>query len=381
MSIARILRRVLLPSVLGALVLQLAACGPSPSVWVHPDSLPAVSTYEYFDQLPDDQRLKELVQTAEIEGRVTAQLRADRVFPELEAAFEAKYDIDLTIENPGRSDTVRQLLFAESRAGRQESDVVETYVHELNSMYAESSLVARTPQFIAATQSEQYLASEHAVESFQYSFGNMWNDRAEREDRAPLQLSELAGPKWGNELVMANSGYPWYIAQFQHSQAQGQDVEKFEELMKVIASRSSIAAGNNPAVVGIASGEFTAGVGMAHISAQKLGSKAPISWRPSDEPVFIIPMGVGLLTEAKHPAAALLFEHWYLTEGQSILEKEQLVMQSDVVNGLEGTPTFRLNVEHLSGKEIEQWRVAYRNLLTGIEPILPDFVRTESAGT
>ena len=44
---------------------------------------------------------------------------------------------------------------------------------------------------------------------------------------------------------------------------------------------------------------------------------APVAWQPPVEPVIVRQNGVGLMREAKHPAAAALFAEWALGAGQA----------------------------------------------------------------
>ena len=46
---------------------------------------------------------------------------------------------------------------------------------------------------------------------------------------------------------------------------------------------------------------------------------APLAWKPVVEPLFPEPQGLGLVKGAEHPAAALLFVDWLLSDGQQIL--------------------------------------------------------------
>lgn len=367
-------RRLAAAAVLGFLALASTGCGGSPSASAGTGDSAAQDVYRSIDAMDESTRMDELVKAAEAEGTLTAYLRSDDVFAELEAAFEDKYDIDLKIINPGRVSIVRQQIFEQAAAGRLEADVVETYTHELNTMYAESGLLAQTPKFLAAAVSSPELASDYAIETVQYPFLPVWNTSVISGDDVPQTVEDFRKPIW-NKLVMATGNEAWYLTEFQRRTAAGMSVQEFEDLFKAIASKASSADSNNPAAAGIASGQYVGGPGIAMVSSQRLGSNAPLAWEAKGEPTVVIPAGVGLLREANHPAAAMLFEHWYLTEGTDIIEKEQFVGHNPNEKDLEGAELVRPDSSVLDGEKLEAWRVAYDNLLKGASPVVPEYVK------
>lgn len=367
---ARTLTAIAIVSLLG-----LTACGGSPSAAPPAEDTEALQTYKKIDGLDDSTRMDELVKAAEAEGTLTAYLRSDDVFAELEKTFEAKYNIDLKIVNPGRVSVVRQQVLEQAKAGKLEADVVETYTHELNTMYAESGVLAETPKFLAALQADKSLNSQYAVETIQYPFLPVWNTNKIKGDDVPKGIADFTSDAFGNNMIMPTGNEMWYMMQFQSRTAAGMSAEDFEKLFKEIASRSNTADSNNPAAAGIASGQYTGGIGVAMVSAQRIGKDAPLAIGIPTEPTVAVPAGVALTSDAPHPAAALLFEHWYLTEGLDILAKEMMVSQSDKETDLPGVDLIRPDVTGLDGKKIDEWRVAYDNLIKGGDKVLPDYVK------
>lgn len=368
-------RRVAAAAALGLVALAVSGCGGSPSTAAEGEISAAQEAYLAFDEMPDDTRMDELVKAAEEEGTVTAYLRSDDVFAELEAAFEAKYEIDLRIVNPGRVSIVRQQIFEQSSAGRLEADVVETYTHELNTMYAESGVVAEIPEFLGEEAVSPDLISPHAIETIQYPFMPVWNSSLVQGENVPQTVEDYLNPIWANKLVMATGNEAWYLTEFQRRTADGMSVPEFEKLFRTIAANASSADSNNPAAAGIASGQYLGGIGIAMVSAQRIGATAPIAWEGKGEPTVVIPAGLGLLREAKNPAAAMLFSQWYMTEGSDIIEKEQFAVQNPAEKDLAGSELVRPDYKELDGKKLEAWRVAYDNLLKGSESVVPEYVK------
>lgn len=356
-------------------MLGLTACGGSPSAAIATEESEAQKVYKSFDEMPDAERNDALVKAAEEEGTVTAYLRSDDVFAEIEKAFESKYDIDLKLVNPGRVSVVRQQVMEQAKAGKLEADVVETYTHELNTMYAESGVVAETPKFLASIQDDPNLSTKYAIETMQYPFIPVWNSKIISGDDTPTKLADFANEAFGDKMVMATGNEIWYMTEFQTRTANGMSVEDFEKTFKEIAGRSNTADSNNPAAAGIASGQYSGGIGIAMVSAQRIGKDAPLKFDIDSEPVVATPAGIGLTADAPHPAAALLFEQWYLSEGLDILQKEMFVTQNDKETDLPDATIARPDLTDLDGAKIDQWRIAYDNLIKGGEKVLPDYVK------
>lgn len=366
-------RKATIVSVLGLFALACTACGGSPTA-AAPEESAAQAVYKQFDEADGSTRMDELVKAAETEGAVTVYLRSDDVFLDIEKAFEAKYDVDLKIINPGKTQVVRQQIFEQANAGKLEADVVETYIHELNTMFSESNLVAPMPAFLGEVAPKPELVSEYGIESFQYPFIPVWNDTALPGDKAPKKLADLADDSFKDKLVMVKGYEPWYMTEFQKRTADGMSQEEFETLFKKLASNASSADSSNPAAAGIASGQYEAGAGIALVAPQRLGESAPVAWGIDEESSVIVPAGIGLLREAKHPAAAMLFAQWYLTEGSDILVDEQFVEQNDNEKDLQGNDFVRPNLDGLDGKKLDAWRSAYENLLKGSGPVIPEYI-------
>lgn len=357
------------------IIMTTAGCSGNPAIEAPSQNTAADDTYNSFDSMEEGDRMNNLVEAAEDEGTVTVYLRADNVFAELESAFEERYDVDLQILNPGTVQAVQQQLVEQSKADKVEADVVETYVNELDASYTEANIVSEMPKFLAEAGPDPELASKSAIETFQYPFLSVWNTNATTDAQVPGALSDLARPSWNDGLIMVKNYESWYMTEFQRLRAAGLSIEEFESLFKTLAENSNTADSSNPAAAGIASGQYKAGVGIALIASQKLGNDAPVQWEPTKEPVSVVPAGIGMLKQASHPAAAMLFADWYLNEGSDILEKEQFVSQNTNEKDLEGAELVRFDTEDLDSERISEWRTAYENLLNGSDDILPGYVK------
>lgn len=334
----------------------------------------AEPVYTSVDAMDDQARQRELVRAAEAEGKVVVQLRTDNVAPEIERAFESKYKVDLVILNPGRVQVVRQQVLQEARAGRMQSDAVETFVQELECIYTAENVVAPMPNFLKAAAGAPEFAREHSVETFQYPFLPAWNTDQVGPGREPTSYEDFLAPEWRDKLVMVRDYDMWYKATFDQLTGQGMTPEEFAELFREIASNASSAESSNPAANFLASGQYRAGINLALVSIDRISKKAPLGYLPGIEPVTLVPAGLGLMRDAPHPNAAMLFTQWYLTEGQQYLEKEQYVKQSPQEKDLVGVQTVSLDLDDLDAERLHQWYEAYDNLLRGKGDVLPEYI-------
>jgi iron(III) transport system substrate-binding protein len=109
----------------------------------------------------------------------------------------------------------------------------------------------------------------------------------------------------------------------------------------------------------------------SYITERAKQQGAPVSYRSPDGiahvPAFPRPNGVGMLTGAKHPAAAWLFYDWMLTDGQKVLVEQHLTPSSTVAgdSSLDGITLVGYDVAGLT-KDIESWDKRYDALLRGV---------------
>ncbi len=355
---------------------SIVAC--SPIAPAGDDDAAGDSVFEQVQALPEDSRMDDLVKAAQEEGELTVYLRSDVVFEDIQSAFKEKYDIDITIENPGLPTAVYQQIAEGSAAGQQRADVVETFSYELELNYPQEDLVAPMPEFLKEAAPDPDLAGEYSTEVWSYPFLPVWNTNAVTGNNAPGSLEDFTKPVWTGKTVMAKGDFlwSWYRGTFeQYTQEEGMSVEEFEEMMTTIAANSEFADSSNPAAAGIASGEYNGGPNIALTAAQKLEGDPPVAWEPTPEPAIAVPLGIALINDAPHPNAAMLFTHWYLTEGADIVEAEQFMPQNENEADLDGVEIKRTDLTSMTPEEVEEWREAFTNLTSGKTPILPESVR------
>ncbi len=367
----RSLRSLVLATVLS---LGVAACGSPVGETGTTAASDAEGVFTQFQDMDPNQRMDALVKAAKEEGTVVAYLRADVVGRELEQAFEAKYDIDLQQLNPGTNTVVRQQILEQSKAGRLEADIVEAYMHELALVYKQENVVAAMPEFLKEDLIADGMSTDVGLEVYQYTFLPAWNTNIVTGGNVPTSLEGFTGPQFQDRLVMVSNYEMPYKALFDYlTKEKGMGTDEFANLFRAIGANTSVTDSGNPAAAFLASGQYLGGINMSLTSMKKAGN-VPIAYQPVVAPVASIPLGIGLLRDAPHPAAAMLFAHWYITEGQSILQKEMYIEQSPEETDLRGAAMGRLSYDDLDPQRLEEWRVAYDNMIRGKEDVLPEYI-------
>ena len=70
----------------------------------------------------------------------------------------------------------------------------------------------------------------------------------------------------------------------------------------------------------LSAGQFSVAASNYCYLVQRAADKgAPVAYQPFVQPVIARPQGAALMKSAPHPAAALLFVDWLLTEGQQVI--------------------------------------------------------------
>jgi iron(III) transport system substrate-binding protein len=98
---------------------------------------------------------------------------------------------------------------------------------------------------------------------------------------------------------------------------------------------------------------------------------APVAYQPFVEPVIARPQGAALMKSAPHPAAALLFEDWLLTEGQQVFVDLGLtpsIEPAGLKDPLEGVEVIPVDVNKLLTEQ-KQWSDRYNTLLERSEKV------------
>jgi iron(III) transport system substrate-binding protein len=309
----------------------LAACGGSPSSPSSGEAGGAASSdvgkkaqqvYDKFNAMRGEERSKALVAAAEAEGALSIYT-SNTDIDDVVDGFEDKYpNIDVSVYR-ANSETALQRLLQEQRANFYGVDVFETNAGELdianqNGLLADYSSELRD-KVRKEGQREGWTASRFNV------FVVGWNTKLVKPGDEPKRLEELADPKWKGKISMEVGDIDWFAAMYQHYQQQGKSDAEIRDLFGRLASNAKVVKGHTVQGELLSAGQFAVAVSAYSHTIDKAADKgAPVVWRPASggvepvQPLVTRPNGVAMVQTAKHPAAAMLFVDYELTDSQQI---------------------------------------------------------------
>lgn len=349
----------------------LAACG-SPTAKSGNDSASKVDTHakEVFDQLnglTGQERTDALVKMAEEEGELSVYT-SNTDLDVIVEAFSDKYDIDVNVYR-GNSESVLQRVLQESKAGFAGVDLVETNSGEMNILGSEGLLYPYEGE-IHDTVRPEGQKEFWTADRFNAFIVAVNTDKVKPEDM-PTTLEDFADPKWAGQVSMELGDVDWFSAMWNYYLEQGKSEDEVRALFDAIAKNSKIVKGHTVQAELLSAGEFSAGVSMySHSTEEGTAEGRPITWHlPAGpvQPIVIRPNGGGLVGTATHPAAAMLFMDFLLTDGQqNIADEFRIGSVPGADDPLEGLETIEVDEDEMLNN-VEKWDELYAEIVQGGE--------------
>ncbi|MEV0809675.1 extracellular solute-binding protein [Micromonospora sp. NPDC050200] len=348
----------------------LSACG-SPTASSAGDSKPKVDNhakqvFDKFNGMTGAERTDALVKAAKDEGKLSLYT-SNTDMDDIVKGFTDKYDIDVAVYR-GNSESVLQRILQESKAGFAGADLIETNSGELNVIGDEDLFYPYKGEFRDAVRPEGQ-KDDWTADRFN-AFTIAYNTDMVKGKDAPTSLDQLADPKWKGKVSMEVGDMDWFSAMYGYYLQQGKSEQEVTDLFKAIASNAKIVKGHTVQAELLSAGEFAVGASMYTHSVQKGTEKGrPIAWRtaanPPAQPIVIRPNGAGLLGTAKHPAAALLFMDYLLTDGQkAIADAYRIGSVPTADDPLAGLKTIEVDEDEML-HNAKKWDDLYAKVLEG----------------
>lgn len=357
--------KILLLLFVGALVA--GACGGSPTSEPTSEGDSGGTGYEdvleQIDGLSGQERTDKLVSLAEEEGgelSLYTSMTSD-VEDAVGGAFDDAYGIDVSVYRAG-SETVLQRLVQETQADFHGADIVETNGPELYSLNSEGVLVDYESEYQdALVEGSVYDGwTSDRFNKFVISYNT---DLVSEADR-PSSWEDLADPKWKGQLAMELEDVDWYKTLWEYwVNEEGKTEEEADELFSAMAQNAIFVKGHTVMGELLAAGEFSIAASNYSYLVQNIVEKdAPVAWEPPVEPVISRPNGVALVKNAVHPATALLFMDWMLSDGQEVLKEFNLdPARADIATAPQSNEIF-VDLDSLA-EELDEWVGRYEQLV------------------
>lgn len=294
--------------------------------------------------LPLAQRETKLLGLAKREGAqltLYTTLNASVLAP-LVTKFEAKYGIHVTAFSTTATGLV-QRVSQETQAGRRSVDVVDTGGPELNQMAQEGDFADFRSPLQARLGPGAVQSGWTTTRYTQFVVG--WNTKRVKPGQQPRSWEDLALPKWRGRISLSpdTTGVSLYKALSDYwRQSKGRTQAQSDRIFEGIARNAKIFPELSETAQLLASGEIDVAAGsVATNNVDDLRAKgAPVAWQPAVEPIVRQRQGAGLVRDAPHPAAAMLFLDYELGDGQYVFaadHRDPARLDLDAIRALKST--------------------------------------------
>jgi iron(III) transport system substrate-binding protein len=371
-------RRMIIPAV--ALLAALAGCGGSVTSGgsgsgggggKRADANAKV--YERLGALTGPQRRGQLETEAKKEGQLTVYTSfTDDVAGDVMKAFTQQTGVKVNLFR-GNSETVLQRVLQETDARKTGNDIIETNFLEMATV-AKRGLLAKFHGPVLAKVNPSGRFADWTATRFNIMLP-AWNTKLIKPGQEPRSWEDLASPRFKGKLTLELTDDDWYENVTQYWLRHGKTQAQVDQLWKQIVGNAKVAKGHTVMSQLLSAGQTSViAMNYTYLIQQDIDHGAPISYRSADgtahTPAFPRPNGVGLMKDAQHPAAAMLFYDWLLTDGQKTLVDQGLTPSTQVPgdNSLKGITLDKYDVAGLTANE-KAWADKYDALLRGVKQV------------
>ena len=270
-----------------------------------------LATYEGAD------RMERIVAAAKKEGALTLYTTiAEKDLPVLIKPFETKYGIKVNVWRAG-TDKVLQRTLAEASAKRRDVDVVHFGSPEMEALSREKVLQpVASPTYRdlvpgSVPQHREWAATLLSV------WVQAYNTNLIKKADLPKTYQDLLDPKWKGKLGIEGKNQDWFASVVESMGGKDKGVKFFQDLV----SRNGVSPRNGHTLLTnmVVSGEVPLALTVYNYMPEQAKKKgAPIDWF-AIEPAIARSNAVGVARNAPHPAAALLFHEYMLTDAQQLM--------------------------------------------------------------
>ncbi len=274
--------------------------------------------------------------------------------------FEDRYGVSVAAYRAD-DDVLLARILEEDKADFRGSDVVQANGLAMTVLRKRDLLLPYT------SPAQRHLAADAAYDGWvayqSNPFAVAWNTELVPASERPRSWEELAEPRWKGHLALEEDDVDWFKTLRDYwVQEAGKTEGEADRLFEAIGRNAIVVSGHTLAGQLQAAGEFELVVNYSSATDRLAREGAPLAWRPAVEPIIWQPNGVGLVRDAPHPAAALLFFDYVLAAGQEILAED---FREPVRRDLIAAKGVEHRVVDFAALEAEQerWNEAWEHVL------------------
>jgi iron(III) transport system substrate-binding protein len=273
-------------------------------------------------QGPD--RQQKLVEEARREGELSVYHAYPRLSTMIEA-FGKKYGIKVKDWRAG-SEAILQRVITEARGNHFEADIVQNNAPENEALHREK-LVQEVRSPYLADLIPQAIPAHHEWAGITLDVWTAaYNTDKVRKEELPRTYQDLLDPRWKGRLGIEAEDQAWY-GTLVSAMGEEQGTKLFNNIVSI--NGISVRKGHSLLATLVASGEVPLALTIYNWSPGQLKAKggAPIEGFFL-QPVIAQPSTIAMLKHAPHPAAAILFYDFMLSDGQKMLADNSYVVTS-----------------------------------------------------
>ena len=288
-------------------ICAMAVMAVVPAAWAQSP----LATYEGAD------RMERIVAAARKEGTLTLYTTiAEKDLPALIKPFEAKYGLKVNVWRAG-TDKVLQRTLAEAAANRNEVDAVHFGSPEMEALAREKLLQAVNSPTYKDLQPGSVPAHKQWAATILSVWVQAYNTNVVKKDDLPKSYADLLDAKWKGKLGIEAKNQDWFATVVGLNGGGDKGLKFFSDL--VARNGISPRSGHTLLTNMVVSGEVPLALTVYNYMPEQAKKKgAPIDWFVI-EPAIARSNAIGVAAKAPHPAAALLFHEYMLTEAQPLM--------------------------------------------------------------
>lgn len=279
----------------------------------------------------------------------------------LTTEFEKRHGVKVQVWRAG-SDKVLARALSEARAHRRDVDALIVGAPELEALHREGLLQEVRSSAQARLVDEALPAHRAYAPVYLNLFAQAYNTNLVKRSELPRTFDDLLDPRWKGRLGIEAKNQEWFQAVVQ-DMGEAKGLRFFEQL--VARNGISVRSGNSVLNNLVASGEVPLALTVHSYMPEQLKRKgAPIDWFVL-EPAVVRANGIGIVRNAPHPNASLLFYEYMLTDGQLLLADMAYIPAMRV----DPSPLSGLRLRVLDASEVlgetDRWTRLYETTLRG----------------
>jgi iron(III) transport system substrate-binding protein len=272
---------------------------------------PSLATYEGAD------RMDRIVAAAKKEGTLTLYTTiAEKDLPALIKPFEAKYGLKVNVWRAG-TDKILQRTLAEAAANRNEVDAVHFGSPEMEALAREKVLMPVNSPVYKDLQPGSVPPHQQWAATLLSVWVQAYNTSLVKKEDLPKTYQDLLDPKWKGKLGIEAKNQDWFATVVGLTGGGDKGLKFFQDL--VARNGISPRTGHTLLTNMVVSGEVPLALTVYNYMPEQAKKKgAPIDWF-AIEPAVARSNAIGVAAKAPHPAAALLFHEYMLTDAQALM--------------------------------------------------------------